>query len=110
MTLATTLVENFLHFRIGREKSANDAEHFVQRGGVGAEKAEEMPEEEKTGGERKEELVGHLGRKAERLVGRSLPDEATHDSAGKSEKFSSSREVYFAASGIAIKLSADILA
>ena len=80
-------VENFLHFRVGREKSANDAEHFVQRGGVGAEEAEEVPEEEKAGGERKEELVGHLGRKAERLVGRSLPDEAAHDSAGKSKEF-----------------------
>ena len=75
-------VENFLHFRVGREKSANDAEHFVQRRGVGAEEAEEMPEEEETGRERKEELVGHLGRKAERLVGRGLPDEAAHDSAG----------------------------
>src|SRR5262245_46445024 len=52
--------ENFLHFRVGREKSANNTQHFVQRGRVGAEKAEKVPEEEETGGESKKELIGHL--------------------------------------------------
>ena len=80
-------IEDFLHLRIGREKSAHEAEHLVQRRGVGAEETEKMPEKEETRREGEKKLVSHLSGKTERLIGHSLPDEAAHDSAGKSEEF-----------------------
>ena len=87
MTFATIAIENLLHLRVGREKGAHDPEHLVQLGGIGPEKAEEMPEKQEAGGEGEEELVGHLGGEPEGVVGRSLPNETAHDPAGQAEEF-----------------------
>ncbi len=57
----------------------------MQGGGIGAEKPEEMPEKQEARRKSEEKLVSHLGGKPKSLIGRGLPDEATHDSAGEAE-------------------------
>ncbi len=59
----------------------------MQLCGVGAEKAEQIPEKEQPGREGKEELIRHLGRQARRGIHGGLINQTPENSPGEPEVF-----------------------
>ena len=54
---------------------------------IGAEKAEQMPEEKQSGREREKEQIRHLRGQAGGSVGRGFPNHAARNAPNKSEIF-----------------------
>ena len=80
-------IEDLLYLWVGGQKAFQDPEHLVQLRRVGAEKTEQMPEKEEAGGERKEELIRHLGSQSRRGIHGRLINQTPENSPDEPQVF-----------------------